>query len=97
MSAATRMRKTTKVDISASMTTKVGDDGRGLPGQPPEKTNVFETWCSALDLLNINGHNFSIRYTQHLSDDARVTTIHLARNELEALLRKMQIVLAEAA
>jgi hypothetical protein len=90
-------RRTTKlVTASASMTTKVGED-RGLPGQPPEKTNVFETWCAALDILNTDGHHFSIRHTQHYSDRAEVTAIHLNRHELEALINKGQLVLAEAA
>jgi len=89
-----RTSVTTKVDLSASKTIKVGDE-TSVPGQPPEKIPVVETWCSALDLLNINGFTFAIRYTQHISDRAEVTTLYLNRLDLEALVRKCKDVLAE--
>lgn len=85
---------TTKVDMSASKTIKLGDESN-TPGQPPLRIPVVETWCSALDLLNINGFSFAIRHTQHISDRAEVTTIHLNRIDLEALVRKCQEALAE--
>lgn len=89
-----RATVTTKVDMSASKTIKVGEDSN-TPGQPPQRIPVVETWCSALDLLNINGFSFAIRYTQHISDRADVTTIYLNRIDLEALVRKCSEVLAE--
>jgi hypothetical protein len=89
-----RATVTTKVDMSASKTIKVGEE-TNTPGQPPQRIPVVETWCSALDLLNLNGFSFAIRYTQHISDRADVTTIYLNRIDLEALVRKCQAVLTE--
>lgn len=89
-----RTTVTTKVDMSASKTIKVGDEAN-TPGQPPQRIPVVETWCSALDLLNINGFSFAIRYTQHISDRADVTTLYLNRIDLEALIRTAQKVLTE--
>lgn len=85
---------TTKVDISTSQTTKVGTDA-SAPGQPPVKTPVVETWCSSIDLININGFSFVIRQTQHLSDRADVTALHLNRIDLEALVRVCKQALEE--
>jgi len=85
---------TTKVDISASKTTKVGAE-LNAPGQPPIKTMIVETWCSSLDLINLNGFSYAIRQTQHLSDRADVTTIHLNRIDLEALVRVCKHALEE--
>jgi hypothetical protein len=89
-----RKTVTTKVDMSASKTVQLGSE-TNTPGQPPQRIPVVETWCSALDLLNINGFSFAIRYTQHISDRADVTTLYLNRLDLEALMRKCQAVLAE--
>jgi TadE-like protein len=88
-----RATLTSKVDLSASKTLKVGDD---TPGQPPQRIPVVETWCSSLDLLNLNGFSFAIRYTQHISDRADVTTLYLNRIDLEALVRKCKDLLAES-
>jgi hypothetical protein len=89
-----RATMTTKVDMSASKTIKVGEEAN-RPGQPPQRFSVVETWCSSLDLLNINGFSFAIRYTQHISDRADVTTVYLNRIDLEALVRKCTDVLAD--
>jgi len=56
----------------------------------PEKINVLDSWSSSLDLLNLNGHQFAIRQTQHINDKAEVTTIRLNRLELERLIKKVQ-------
>ena len=77
-----------------AVTTKVGDESN-KPGQPPQRIPVVETWCSALDLLNLNGFSFAIRYTQHISDKAEVTTLYLNRIDLEMLVRKCKEVLTE--
>lgn len=89
-----RATVTTKVDLSAAQTIKVGEDSV-TPGQPPQRIAVVETWCSSLDLINYNGWSFAIRNTQHISERAEVTTIHVNRIELEALIHKCQEVLAE--
>jgi hypothetical protein len=68
-------------------------EDKPMPGQPPEKTEVLNTWCHALDLLQLNSHRFVLRDTQHVNDAARVTTVYLDRHELEALGRKIQVVL----
>lgn len=90
-----RATLTTKLDMSASKTIKVGDE-TSAPGQPPQRIPVVETWCSALDLLNLNGFSFAIRYTQHISDRADVTTLYLNRIDLEALVRKCKMILDES-
>jgi hypothetical protein len=89
-----RTSVTTNVGISASKTIKIGDEVN-TPRQPPQRIPVVETWCTSLDLINLNGFSFAIRYTQHISDRADVTTVYLNRIDLEALIRKCSAVLAE--
>lgn len=80
--------------LSAHLTSKIGE-ARNVPGQPPELSNVCSTWCSSLDIVNINGHNFQIRDLQFLSDRPVATIIHINRPQLERLIHVAQQVLAE--
>src|SRR5580704_17885386 len=82
--------KTTKVVIPAN--------GPGVRTDPPvpERVSVLQTWCHDLDLVNIDGWNFQVRDTQHLSGHNPIAIyLHLNRAELEMLEKRIHQVLAE--
>ena len=67
-----------------------------VPGQPPVKTSVIDSWCRDLVVINHDGYGFSIRDTMHYGHKADVVTLSLNRNDLEALKRGIEKALAES-